>query len=183
MTPDSPRPVPAPTSSWRIFAIPAVLALLGYVLLYGCDARLRDRRGPWAVTFRLEADGSPAVRIDQPALGISNVVVRFRGEIMGAGASATNLPPASLPATVRFDVPRQAVPFGRLAFDDLMYLPGTVVLQCFGHEVQMLPRTLYLNRAARGWSNDAVFELTAAEKPAVGSLAPPPARRPFQGKD
>lgn len=168
MIPESTQAKSEPAFSWRIFVVPAVGALLGYVLLYGCDARLRDRRGPWEVTFLREADGSPAVRLQQPGLGLSNITVRFVGERI------PDTPPHAFPVVVRFDAPLQPVPFGRTAFDDLMYLPGTVVLQCFGHEVQMLPRTLYLNRQNRGWTNNIVIELKPSEKPAT--LEPPPRR-------
>lgn len=39
-----------------------------------------------------------------------------------------------------------------------MYLPGTLVL-LLGHEVQMLPRQLYLDRLPRGWTNGTVHQL------------------------
>lgn len=152
-------------SPWKVFGIPAVLALVGYVALYACDARLRTRRGPWEVTFRRDADGTPAVGIAQAQLAISNVWIRFPGETLGD--EVTNLP-----RTLTFAIPEQPVPFGKLAFEDLTYLPGTVVLHCFGHEVQMLPRWLYLDRAAQAWTNNARYELLPATKPA--QLEPPP---------
>jgi hypothetical protein len=110
------------------------------------------------VEFRQEPDGTPAVEIHQHRLGISNVVVRFAGE------SLTNPPSVALPCIVAFDKPRRNVPFGRVIFDDLMYLPGTVVLHCFGHEVQMLPRCLYLNRREHPWNETREFRLTPAAK-------------------
>jgi len=96
------------------------------------------------------------VVIAQASLGLSNVVVRFAGE--------TNSKPADLPATIRFQDPQMPVPFGVTAFDDLMYLPGTIVLHCFGHEVQMLPRALFLNRKEIGWQSGATYTLHAADK-------------------
>lgn len=150
--------------TWRIFAIPAVIALLGYIVLYATDVRLRERRGPWEATFQVETDGTPAVVLRHDTLGIQDVRVRFVGEHVD-----TNTPP--LPATVRFDQPSAPVPFGKTAFDDLMYLPGTVVLQCFGHEVQMLPRTLYLNRRGVDWSSGKTFDLQASGK--LPTLDPP----------
>ncbi len=147
-----------------MFAIPAVLALVGYILVYGCDAHLRTHRGPWEVLFS-ETDGTPWLRIREPALGISNVLVRFIGEQVPAGTSAR------LPGSVRFNEPMKSVPFGRVAFDDLMYQPGTVVLHCFGHEVQMLPRALYLDRREHPWVAEGVFDLTPGMK--VPNLTPP----------
>lgn len=148
----------------RLFGVPAILALAGYFALYACDTHLRDRRGPWEVTFEREPDGTPAVRIDHAALGIHGVRVLFPGERV----ESTN----GLPGTIRFDEPQKPVPFGTNAFADLMYLPGTVVLHCFGHEVQMLPRTLYLDRAPHGWSNGVAHRLEPGTKPV--QLIPPP---------
>lgn len=153
--------------AWRIFAIPAALALLGYVAFYACDARLRSRHGPWEVTFATNSHGTPLVRIHQPGLGIDGVEVEF------AGAVLSNTPPTTaLPTTVRFDAPGRSIPFGRTAFDDLMYLPGTVVLHCFGHEVQMVPRRLYLNRRGTDWESGVRFELRPEDR--LPSLDPPP---------
>lgn len=156
----SPEP---PTRSWRHFLIPGSLALLGYVILFQIDSRARMARGPWEVTFLRESSGTPAVVIAQPALGLSNVVVRFAGETL----SATN----SLPATIRFREPQMPVPFGTTAFDDLMYLPGTIVLQCFGHEVQMLPRALFLNRKETPWQSTSEYTLEPTDK--LPTLEPP----------
>lgn len=157
---------PRPHRSWRIFAIPAFLALFGYLALYSCDARMRSRYGPWEVEFRQAPDGIPAIRISQPGLGIREVEVRFAGERLAP--ESTN----GLPVVVRFEGPLSTVPFGRTAFDDLMYLPGTVVLHCFGHEVQMVPRTLYLNRRGFSWTNEIRYDLQPAAK--LPTLDPPP---------
>jgi hypothetical protein len=138
-------------------------ALIGYFLLYAADSHLRTRRGPWEVTFLAESDGTPALRIAQTALGLSNIVVRFPGEHVDSSSNP-------LPRRIRFEQPMTPVPFGRVAFDDLMYQPGTVVLHCFGHEVQMLPRALFLDRIEHPWIDGRVFEL----KP-EGKL--PPAER------
>lgn len=161
---------PQTAPAWRIFAIPALLALTGYLLLYGCDRHLRTRHGPWEVTFLTEATGTPALRIAHPNLGIPAVTLRFPEERLDPE-------PPSLPDTVRFDQPRLPVPFGATVFDDLMYLPGTVVLHCFGHEVQLLPRALYLNRREHPWRELATVDLHAADK--LPSLTPAPTgRRP-----
>lgn len=165
----SPSPRPEPGSgertAWRIFAFPALLALVGYLSLYWTDSFLRSRRGPWEVTFGTNAAGTPTLTLSQPALHLAGVEIRFPGESAGATAEP-------LPATIRFDHPKAAVPFGTTAFDDLMYLPGTVVLHCFGHEVQMLPGRLYLNRSAVPWENGSVHELRPEDR--LPTLDPPP---------
>lgn len=172
-TPSPVEPSTPSTSSWRFFVLPALIALVGYILMYGCDRYLRVRRGPWQVTYLSEPDGTPALRITQGGLGISNITVRFLGETT---SSVTN----PLPAVVRFDDPDVHVPFGILAFHDLMYQPGTVVLQCFGHEVQMLPKALYLNRVAHEWMATGDHVLAPSNKPA--SLAPPSTIRSAFGR-
>lgn len=158
-----PDPNPKPTPTWRIFAIPGVLALVGYVAIYSLDSRLRTTKGPWEVTFRRDSTGTPTLEIHQPRLGISNVTVRLVGETTSANLET--------PVRVRFETPLTPVPFGTTAFDDLMYLPGTVVLHCFGHEIQMLPRGLFLNRKEHSWSGSLHFDAQPNDK--LPSLEPP----------
>ena len=165
---DNQEPETAAKREWQIFVIPAVLAVMGYLFFYSCDARLRTGKGPWEVTFSRGNDGTPLLRIDQPALRISNVVVRFPGE----SVTDSNV---VLPATVRFDAPERAVPFGTLAFHDLMYQPGTLVLHCFGHEVQMIPSKLYLNRQGHPWEPGQTFDLQPGMQ--VTNLVPAPESR------
>lgn len=170
MTPDGPLPdsPPPPSPAWRIFAIPGVAALIGYVSLYVVDSRLRVSKGPWEVTFRQDAQGVPCLDIQQPVLGIPNVTIRLLDE---------HLPtPMAAPSRVRFDAPQRPLPFGTNAFDDLMYLPGTVVLHCFGHEIQMLPRALFLDRKEYAWSDATNHNLVATDK--LPSLDPPKKRGP-----
>jgi hypothetical protein len=53
-----------------------------------------------------------------------------------------------------------------------MFLPGTVTLDCFGHEVELLPRVLVLNRRQVPWKSHTTNELDASAK------LPPEARQP-----
>jgi hypothetical protein len=118
------------------------------------DHQLRTRRGPWAIEFTRARDDSPMIVIHQPSLGIRDVRVRFPGEV------ATNPP-----STVRFDAPEHAVPWGRVKYEDLTYLPGVVTLELFGHEIEMLPRTMYVNRQPVPWITATNITLTAADRP------------------
>ena len=161
--PNDPGTVSAGRREWKLFAIPAVLALVGYVLLFGLDSWLRTRRGPWEVAFLREPDGVPALRITQGALGLKDVTIRFEGETVASEVA--------LPEIVRFDAPGKALPFGSTAFDDLMYQPGTVVLHCFGHEVQLLPRALYLNRREYPWQSGERLRSGPSDK--LPTLEPP----------
>ena len=133
-----------------------LLAVGIYAGGFAFDQHLRIRRGPWEVTFTTEPSGAPAIFVNQPKLNIANLKIVFDGE------SATNAP-----ATVLFDAPQKPVPFGKVKFEDLTYLPGTVTFDFFGHEIELLPRTLYLNRKAHSWISNEAITLSRADKPAA----------------
>jgi len=133
-----------------------LLALAIYIGGFELDQHLRIMRGPWRVTFTQETNGAPAIIVNQPKLNITNLKIVFGGETA-----------ANPDATVLFDVPQKPVPFGRVKFEDLTYLPGTVTFDLFGHEIELLPRTLYINRRSRPWRSNETITLTAADKPAA----------------
>ncbi len=131
------------------------LALAVYAGSFWGINHLRTRKGPWEVTYQTGNDAVPAIRIRQPRLGLSNVTIRFPGETVEATA---------LPQTVRFDGPRSAGPFGETVFIDPTFLPGTVALNVFGHEVQLMPRVLTVNRQEIPWHSGLVLDLNPASK-------------------
>jgi hypothetical protein len=148
MTPNA----PPKDNILRHAATAFVLALVGYVFFYSCDARLRTRKGAWTVRFETTTNGEPMLVILQPWYKI-NTQVLLQGE------KATNAP-----GVVEFKDPKQLqTPFGRVRFHDLTYLPGTVTLDVYGHEVELLPRTLVLNTKEVGWTNGP-YVLTATNK-------------------
>src|SRR5439155_5389894 len=106
------------TGVLKHFLCAFAIALAGYVAFFSCDAHLRQRKGPWQVTFTSDASGSPAIIIGQPGLNIARLKIVFPGESIALPGAAS---------TVIFDAPAKRIPFGRLIGDDLMYLPGTVV--------------------------------------------------------
>ena len=142
------------------FAKPVLVGLLLAVAIYAggfaFDQHLRTRRGPWEVAFTTESTGAPAIIINQRNLNIVNLRIVFLGE------AGTNVHGA-----VVFDVPQKPVPFGKVKFEDLTYLPGTVTFDFFGHEIELIPRTLYINRKAHPWSSNEGIMLSAADKPAA----------------
>src|ERR1051326_6681378 len=89
------------------------LALLVYIGLYGCDRHLRVHKGPWEVGF-LNTNGVPMLSIRQADLGISNVVLILAKEEVQPHTRS-----------VQFDGVRKTIPFGRIKFEDLTYLPGS----------------------------------------------------------
>ena len=137
-----------------------LLALLGYIVFYQAIEYRRIRKGPWRVTFTHNVAGAPAILIDQPKLAITNVQLSFAGELL----RATNRP-----VTLVFDQPRPvpyAMPFGNCVFMDTTFLPGTVTLQLFGHEIELLPRVLVLDRQEHQWQSDTAIALSP-HKPAA----------------
>jgi len=134
------------------FGIAFILAIIVYACFYSCDAHLRHRKGAWEVAFSSEG-GEPMITIQEPKLGIRNVRVIVVAEKI---TNATE--------TVIFDVPGRPIPFGRTKFEDLTYLPGGVVFDLFGHEVQLIPRTLSVNKKEVSWKNDTTIRLLPGEK-------------------
>lgn len=139
----------------RTIAGAFILALTVYAGSFWGINHLRTRKGPWEVTYQTGDDAVPTIRIDQPSLGWSNVTIRFPGETVQA---------TTLPQTIRFDEPRSAGPFGETVFIDPTFLPGTVTLNFFGHEVQLMPRVLTVNRQEIAWRSGLVLDLDPANK-------------------
>ncbi len=138
-----------------VFAACVVLYVAGFATVQWW----RNRRGPWEVKFRVEPQGTPTVEITQHRLGIAGVTLRF---------TATNLPPNPSGTLVRFDGPaqRDKLPFGRVEFLDTTFLPGTVTMDLFGHQVELLPRVLTVDKVERAWRNAQTIEL-ANPQPAI----------------
>jgi hypothetical protein len=149
-------PAPPKDNIFKHAAIAFVIAVLGYIGFYSCDAHLRTHKGPWVVKFDANTNGEPVLLISQPFYGIDAKVV-LQGE------KATNTP-----GVVEFrDLHHIQTPFGRVRFHDLTYLPGTVVLDVYGHEVQMMPRTLTLNTKEVGWTNGTYVLMPANKIPGL----------------
>jgi len=139
----------------KAIAITFVIALVFYLAAYSWMHKQQTGKGPWQVSFTTNSAGVPQLIIAQPALGISNITVQFSGEQL----ATTNRTGA-----VAFDKPRQPTPFGRVAYDDLMFQPGDVALDCFGHIVEMVPSALGLNSVRFGCTNNSVYSLAATNK-------------------
>jgi hypothetical protein len=130
------------------------LALTLYAVIFMGDQWIRKRRGAWEVRFSTNEMGEAMIIVNQPALHITNVQILLRGE------SLSNINSKEL----LFSVPQQTIPFGKIKFEDLTYLPGSVALDLFGHEIELLPRTLYLNKLEHPWVSNTNIVLTAEQK-------------------
>lgn len=117
-----------------------------YITFYGACMAYRQRGGPWAVTQDKLPDGTPVMRIEHHRLLVGGpVTLTFPGET--APARFTNAPYLRV-----FSRPNTNIfPYGPVEFLDTTFLPGSVALDVFGHVVEMVPRTLYLDGRELGW--------------------------------
>ena len=147
---------------WRflggLFAGTLVLYLAGF---YGIE-HLRERKGPWRVSFDATATGGPTMTISQPALGIDGFRVVFDGadtnglasgeltfDEPGRNAQPMDKTPESSQELKQKSFP---VPFGECIYQDLMFLPGVVTMNLLGHEIELMPRTLVIDKKEVPWS-------------------------------
>jgi hypothetical protein len=130
---------------FKHLAVAFVIALALYVIAYHAIEHRRNRNGPWRIAFTNDVAGRPALKINQPARGLTNVLLVFEGE---------QLSPSNTPGSFVFDTPKPVpypVPFGRCVFMDTTFLPGTLTFQMFGHELELLPRVMILDHEERQW--------------------------------
>jgi len=147
---------------WRflggLFAGTLVLYLAGF---YGIE-HLRERKGPWRVSFDATATGGPTMTISQPALGIDGFRVVFDGadtnglasgeltfDEPGRNAQSMDKTPESSQELKQKSFP---VPFGECIYQDLMFLPGVVTMNLLGHQIELMPRTLVIDKKEVPWS-------------------------------
>lgn len=132
------------------------IALLLYLIAYTAIEHRRTRRGPWQVTFTNGPPNVAAILINHPKLGITNVQISFVCEAIALTNDTR---------TLEFGQARPvpfAVPFGKCLFLDTTFLPGTVALDLLGHEIQLLPRVLTIDRIERPWRSGETIALTNA---------------------
>ena len=153
-----------PGFSARSLTVFFVTVLLLYLAaFYGCEYA-RSRKGPWEVQFKSDASGRPSIVIYQPKLGVSGVEILFHGE---------TVPMTNLSQRVMFRNVQTPVPLGTVIYEDLTFLPGVVTFDLFGHEVELLPRTLIVNKKEIPWKSDQIVELTSADKLPIPPRPPP----------
>jgi hypothetical protein len=144
----------------RHLIIAFFLALGGYVFFFACDQRIRSRKGAWVVQFG-SSNTTPVISVSQRSLGLTNLQIVFDGETM------TN---STAGEAVVFDKPLQPAPYGEVLFEDLTYLPGSVAFNFFGHEVELLPRVLILDRKELPWASHETIHLLKDQKPPEAQL-------------
>lgn len=137
----------------------AVLAV--YLALFFWIEKSRLTKGPWQVEFQAATGGDATLVVAQPYLSITNARVIVHGE------NVTNTS-----AQVTFDRVKQPVPFGSVIFEDLTFLPGVVTFNLLGHEVELMPRALVVNKKLVPWQPGMTVELWPTNKPAEPPHAP-----------
>ena len=154
---------------FKFVAKTALIAAVVYVGFYSFDQWMRNKDGPWEVTFDKDANGTPMLVINWAARGFSDCKVLFPGESVPDGfqtVSTNYVDPSHLPLNI---------PFGEWFFADLTYLPGTVTYDLFAedtnatskgrrHEIELLPRGLVVNRKAHPWKGGMRIEVSAGDK-------------------
>jgi hypothetical protein len=130
-------------------ALSLLIAVVFYVAAFAWLQHRRTVKGPWQLTFRTDAAGAPALLISQTNLKVSETLV-FPGR---------SLQPANLSRTIGFAQPPASLPFGELIFQDPTFLPGTVTLRLFGHQVELLPRVLTIDKKEYPWRPGSQIQL------------------------
>ncbi len=147
---------------WRflggLFALTLVLYFAGF---YGVEY-LRDRKGPWTVNFDTAAADGPTMIVHQPALGIGGFRVVFgdasadgltSGEVLFDKPGLNAQPMDTTPESSQ-ELKQRAfrVPFGECIYQDLMFLPGVVTMNLLGDEIELMPRTLVIDKKEIPWT-------------------------------
>lgn len=146
---------------WRflggLFLLTLVLYFAGF---YGVE-HIRSRKGPWVVTFDAES-AHPTMTIRQPALGIDGFQVVFKNSNTNGLTSGVvqfdnpklNAQPMDKTPESSQELKQKAfpVPFGECIYQDLMILPGIVTMNLLGHEIELMPRTLVIDKNEVPWS-------------------------------
>jgi hypothetical protein len=147
---------------WKQTLVLFAGVLLAYLAVFNGIEWARHRKGPWKVDFMTDAQGHPSIGVFQEYLKVS-AKLHFPEESVGRTNFGTR---------VAFDRPKHPVPFGKVIYEDLTFLPGVVTFDLFGHEVELLPRVLIINKREISWT-EARLELFRTNKL---STAPKPAK-------
>jgi hypothetical protein len=135
---------------------------------------LRHRKGPWELEFSGSGPGEPAVRIEQGAMQVSNITLLFHGEkaTNSPADSSSNGPSGSNWVKMPFAEVKRTPPFGRLLYQDLTFLPGVLTFDFYGHEIEIMPRVLVVNKREYPWRSGTTIDLWPTNKPATPPQPP-----------
>ncbi len=131
------------------FALALVIALVFYLAGFTWLEHRRVVKGPWEVVFRTDPAGTPSLSIAQTNLGITQAI----------SFPARKASPANLSRRVRFEQGTTNLPFGEMIFQDPTFLPGTVTMRLFGHQIELLPRMLTIDKTEYPWKAGSQIEV------------------------
>lgn len=129
-----------PEGILKHIAAALVIAVVFYFVTFTWIQRRRAANGPWEVTFRADAAGVPALSIFESKLNISKTL-RF----------PRDRTTPNLSRTITFGQDTPDLPFGDMVYQDPTFLPGTVTMGLFGHQIELLPRVLIIDKAEYPW--------------------------------
>jgi hypothetical protein len=138
----------------RHFITAFLIALAVYILAYSFIEHRRLRHGPWMVNFTTNSTGIPEIIINQEPLGLTNVQLIFLEERVPEGFSPSGARSFAVPKPVPYPLP-----FGKCIFMDTTFLPGTLTLNLFNHEIELLPRTMVIDHDERPWKPGEIITL------------------------
>jgi hypothetical protein len=130
-------------------AIAFVIAVVFYVVGFEWIEHRRTFRGPWQVDFRADTNGAPSLLISQTNLNISETMT-FPGQTVR---------PGNFSRAINFNEATTNLPFGDMLFQDPTFLPGTVTMRLFGHEVELLPRVLIVDKKEYPWKAGGIVQV------------------------
>lgn len=139
----------------RSVALLFLVVLTLYAAVFSALESARRHKGPWEVGFQTNAQGDPMLLVSQAKLGLNEVRIVVHGE---NASHATG--------RVVFNRVKQPVPFGRVIYEDLTFLPGVVTFDLFGHEIELLPRALIANKHLVSWQSGMTVDLWPTNRPA-----------------
>jgi len=131
------------------FAITFAIAVVLYIAGFGWIQHRRVFKGPWEITFATDGAGQPSLMISEPKLKISQKIA-FPDQ---------KIAPANLTRVERFDEAVTNLPFGGMIFQDPTFLPGTATMRLFGHEIELLPRVLIIDKKEIPWRAGQTVEV------------------------
>ncbi len=139
---------------FRHLALAAGLALVFYVAAFSLIEHRRAVKGPWEIAFFSDAAGHPSLEISQRTLQILEKLSFPEDKVARA----------NLAERVKFREATTNLPFGEMLLQDALYLPGTITLRLCGHQIEVLPRTLIVDKTEHPWKAGEEIVVRAAGK-------------------
>lgn len=169
---------PAPTQTrapvdMRFPLRPVLLFFLtlvpAYLLVFWGTEYVRGKDGPWRLVFSSDAAGVPSLLVEHPGILAGGMELKFSEEKVEPGQRVECL----------LDKPIKPLPWGKRISEDLTFLPGTLAIDAFGHEVEIAPRILVVNRKEIPWGSQMHLVVNPADKLPVSERFTPKAPRPL----